>query len=358
MLHRIMTDITLSHEPLDLPLASSWRISRGSRTLAENVLVRISWVDPAGREWAGLGEASPYAYYGELRGTVTACLDEFASLLGDDPFAIDAILDRIEARVRHNTGAKAAVDMALHDLWGKILGRPVWQAWGLDASQGPVTSYSIGIDTPEAMANRARALEEAGWPLIKLKVGTADDIRCVSAVREAAPSVRLIIDANGAWTPREAVAKLHQLAQFGIEFCEQPCAAADIAGLRFIRERSDVALIADESCATEKDIAGLVGAVDGVNIKLMKCGGLRRARRLIEVARANHLLVMCGCLIESSLAISAAAQLLPLLDYADLDGNLLLASDPFTGVTADQGKLVLGNGHGLGVTPAARQAHP
>ncbi|MSQ43212.1 MAG: dipeptide epimerase [Chloroflexi bacterium] len=352
-----MTDITLTHEPLDLALAGVWRISRGSRTRAENILVRLSWVDPTGRVWAGLGEAAPYAYYGELRGTVTACLDEFALLLGDDPFAIDAILDRIEGRIRHNTGAKAAVDMALHDLWGKILGRPIWQAWGLDGSQGPVTSYSIGIDTPEAMGNRARALAEAGWPLIKLKVGTADDIRCVSAVREAAPSVRLIIDANGAWTPREAISRLHQLAQFGIEFCEQPCASADIAGLRFIRERSDVALIADESCATEEDIAGLVGAVDGINIKLMKCGGLRRARRLIEVARSNHLRVMCGCLIESSLAISAAAQLLPLLDYADLDGNLLLASDPFTGVTATRGKLVLGNGSGLGVTRPLSQTN-
>jgi L-alanine-DL-glutamate epimerase-like enolase superfamily enzyme len=141
------------------------------------------------------------------------------------------------------------------------------------------------------------------------------------------------------------------LAQFGIEFCEQPCSSTDVAGLRFIRERSAIALVADESCATEEDIAALVGAVDGINIKLMKCGGLRRARRLIEVARANHLRVMCGCLIESSLAISAAAQLLPLLDYADLDGNLLLASDPFSGVTASHGRIVLGNGHGLGVTP-------
>lgn len=351
MLPCIMTDITLTHEPLDLPLSGVWRISRGSRTRAENVLVRLSWIDADGHAWEGQGEAAPYGYYGELRGTVTACLDEFATLLGNDPFAIEAILGRIEARVRHNTGAKAAVDMALHDLWGKILGRPVWQAWGLDASQGPVTSYSIGIDTPEAMGNRASALAEAGWPLIKLKVGTRDDIRCVSAVREAAPSVRLIIDANGAWTPREAISRLSELAQFGIEFCEQPCSSTDVAGLRFIRERSDIALVADESCATEEDIAALVGAVDGINIKLMKCGGLRRARRLIEVARANHLRVMCGCLIESSLAISAAAQLLPLLDYADLDGNLLLASDPFSGVTASHGRMVLGNGHGLGVIP-------
>ncbi len=350
MLPGIMTDITLTHEPLDLPLSTVWRISRGSRTRAENVLVRLSWVDPAGRVWEGHGEAAPYGYYGELRGTVTACLDEFATLLGDDPFDIGAILGRIESRVRHNTSAKAAVDMALHDLWGKILGRPVWQAWGLDASQGPVTSYSIGIDTPEAMGKRARALAEAGWPLIKLKVGTHDDIRCVSAVREAAPSVRLIIDANGAWNPREAITRLRELSPFDIEFCEQPCSSADVAGLRFIRERSDIALVADESCATEEDIAPLVGAVDGINIKLMKCGGLRRARRLIEVARANHLKVMCGCLIESSLAISAAAQLLPLLDYADLDGNLLLSSDPFTGVTTSHGKIVLGSGHGLGVS--------
>ena len=355
MLAGTMSRILLSHEPLDLPLAAVWRISRGSRTRAENVLVRLHWTDDGGTTHEGLGEAAPYSFYGELRGTVEAALDAFSPLLGDDPFAIDAIMDRVEARVRHNPAAKAAIDLALHDLVGKVLGQPTWRLWGLDASRGPETSYSIGIDSPEAMAARARERAEAGWPILKLKVGSTDDIACVGAVRAAAPSVRLVVDANGAWTAPEAVARLRALEPFGIEFVEQPCAADDVAGLRFVRERTGLPVIADESCATEADIPALAGAVDGINVKIMKSGGLRRVRRMIEVARAHRLRVMCGCLIESSLSISAAAQLLPLLDYADLDGNLLLARDPFRGVMVDRGRLSIPVGPGLGVTTAV---HP
>ena len=353
MLRTNMSQITLTHEPLDLPLTSVWRISRGARTHAYNVLVRLQWTDDDGKTWEGLGEAAPYAYYGELRGTVEAALDAFAPLLGDDPFAIDAVMDRIEARVKHNTGAKAAIDMALHDLVGKILGQPTWRLWGLDASRGPETSYSIGIDTPEAMASKAREFADAGWPLLKLKVGTPDDVACVRAVREAAPGVRLVIDANAAWSATEAVARLRQLEPYGIEFVEQPCATGDVAGMRFVRKRTGMTVIADETCATEDDIPALVGAVDGINIKIMKCGGLRRARRMIEVARAHRLKVMCGCLIESSLSLSAASQLVPLLDYADLDGNLLLKHDPFRGMTVDRGRLGIPWGPGLGASAAA-----
>ena len=158
------------------------------------------------------------------------------------------------------------------------------------------------------------------------------------------------MDANTAWSPKQAVRLIRELARFDIEFVEQPVAAHDLAGLRYVREQSALPIIADESCATEEDVPLLAGCVDGVNVKLMKCGGLRRARRVIEVARAHHLQIMCGCLIESSLAITAASHLLPLLDYADLDGNLLLARDPFQGVACEQGKLTLPQGPGLGVT--------
>lgn len=358
MLPAVMSQITLAHEPLDLPLVSVWRISRGARTHAYNVLVRLNWTDAHGTTWEGLGEAAPYAYYGELRGTVEAALDAFAPLLGDDPFAINAIMDRLEARVRHNTGAKAAIDMALHDLVGKVLGQPTWRLWGLDPAGGPETSYSIGIDTPATMAAKAREFADAGWPLLKLKVGTPDDAACVRAVRDAAPHARLVIDANGAWSATEAVARLRQLAPFGIEFVEQPCASENVAGLRFVREQTGLTVIADESCASEEDIPALADAVDGINIKVMKCGGLRRARRMVEVARAHHLKVMCGCLIESSLSLSAAAQLLPLLDFADLDGNLLLKHDPFRGVTVDRGRLGIPTGPGLGVVAVNEQPRP
>ena len=346
--HPVPSPITLTHERLALPLAAPWTISRGTRRVAENVLVRLRWTAPDGRELEGLGEAAPYAFYGELRGTVEACLDAFAPLLGDDPFALDAVLDALDARVRHNPAAKAAVDLALHDLAGKALDRPLWQVWGLDPTRGPLTSYSIGLDEPEVMAQKAR--EAAEFPILKIKLGTPRDLEIVQAVRDAAPGVRLIVDANGAWTPKQAVRLIRDLERFGIELVEQPVAAHDLSGLRYVRERSALPIMADESCATEEDVALLAECIDGVNVKLMKCGGLRRARRVIEVARAHHLLVMCGCLIESSLAITAASHLLPLLDYADLDGNLLLAHDPFRGVTCDQGRLTLPNGPGLGVT--------
>jgi L-Ala-D/L-Glu epimerase len=342
-----MAPITLTHEPLDLPFKGAWTISRGTRRSAENVLVRLRWSAPGGSTLEGLGEAAPYAFYGELRGTVQACLDEFGQLLGDDPFAIDAIMQRIEARLRHNSSAKAAVDLALHDLQGKLLGKPLWQVWGLDPALSPVTSFSIGLDEPAEMARKAR--DAAAFPILKIKLGTARDIEIMEAIREAVPGHRLVVDANAAWSTKQALRRVRELEGYKIDFMEQPVAADDLEGLRLIRENSPFPVIADESCATEEDVPRLAGCVDGVNVKLMKCGGLRRARRLIAAARAHHMQVMCGCLIESSVAITAAAQLLPLLDYADLDGNLHLAHDPFDGVTCEAGRLTVPDRPGLGV---------
>jgi L-alanine-DL-glutamate epimerase-like enolase superfamily enzyme len=341
--------IALSHERLDLPFKNPWTISRGTRRSAENVLVRLAWTAPDGRALEGLGEAAPYAFYGELRGTVEACLDEFAHLLGDDPLAIDEILHRLDARVRHNPGAKAAVDLALHDLQGKLLGQPLWRLWGLDPTRAPVTSFSVGLDEPDVMARKAR--DAAEFPIIKIKLGTARDLEIMQAVHAAIPGHRLVVDANAAWTPKQAVRRVEALRDYPIDFVEQPVGADDLAGLQFVRERSPFPIIADESCATEADVPRLAGCVDGVNVKLMKCGGLRRARKLIEAARAHHLQIMAGCLIESSVAITAAAHLLPLLDYADLDGHLHLASDPFVGVECSAGVLSLPDAPGLGVAP-------
>jgi L-alanine-DL-glutamate epimerase-like enolase superfamily enzyme len=339
--------IRLAREPLDLRLSVPWTISRGTRRVAENVLVRLRWTAPDGRDLQGLGEAAPYAYYGELRATVEACLDAFAPLLGDDPFALDVVLDALDAKVKHNPAAKAAVDLALHDLAGKALGVPLWKLWGLDPSRGPLTSYSIGLDEPAAMAKKVR--DAATFPMLKIKLGTPRDLDIMHAVREAGPDRRLIVDANTAWTPKHAVRMIHDLVAFGVEMVEQPVAAGNLEGLRYVRERSALPIVADESCATEEDVVRLVGCVDGINVKLMKCGGLRRARRVIEVARAHHLLVMCGCLIESALSITAASHLVPLLDYTDLDGNLLVADDPFAGVRCEAGRLILPTGPGLGV---------
>ncbi|HXI16301.1 MAG TPA: dipeptide epimerase [Chloroflexota bacterium] len=341
-----MPALELTHERMDLPFKGAWTISRGTRRAAENVLVRLRWRALDGREVEGLGEAAPYAFYGEIRGTVEACLDEFSGLLGDDPFAIDAIMQRVEARIRHNTAAKAAIDLARHELVGKLLGQPLWRLWGLDPILSPVTSFSIGLDEPEEMARKAR--DAAAFPILKIKLGTVRDLDIMEAIRDAVPGHRLVVDANAAWTPKQAVRRINDLRDFKIDFVEQPVAADDLDGLRYVRERSSFPIIADESCATEEDIPRLAGCVDGVNVKLMKCGGLRRARRLIAAARAHHLTVMGGCLIESSLAITAAAHLLPLLDYADLDGHLHLAQDPFDGVSCEGGKLTLPERPGIG----------
>ena len=342
-----MAPIELTRERLDLPFKSAWTISRGTRRSAENVLVRLRWRAPDGRELEGLGEAAPYAFYGELRGTVEACLDEFAGMLGHDPLAIDAVMQSIEARVRHNPGARAAIDLALHDLVGKLLDQPLWRLWGLDPTRAPVTSFSIGLDEPAEMARKAR--EMADFPILKIKLGTARDLEIMSAIREAVPGHRLVVDANAGWSASQAVRRLEALRDYNIDFVEQPVAADDYEGLRFVRERSPFPVIADESCATEQDVPRLAGCVDGVNVKLMKCGGLRRARMVIAAARAQHMLVMCGCLIESSVGITAAAQLLPLLDYADLDGHLHLARDPFEGVMCEGGMMKLPERPGLGV---------
>jgi L-alanine-DL-glutamate epimerase-like enolase superfamily enzyme len=245
-----------------------------------------------------------------------------------------------------NAAAKAALDMALYDLVGKLTGQPVYRLLGLNPERTPVSSFTIGIDTPERMADKAK--EAKDFPILKVKVGTDQDLEIIRAIRDVT-SATLYVDANTAWTPREAIRKITELAEYGIEFVEQPVAPEDLDGLRLIRENVPVPIIADESCVTFSDVARVAGCVDGINIKLMKCGGLTEAIRMIHAARALNLRVMIGCMIESSLAITAAAHLTPLVDYADLDGPLLIADDPFQGVRYDHGKLVLPDRPGLGV---------
>jgi L-alanine-DL-glutamate epimerase-like enolase superfamily enzyme len=236
----------------------------------------------------------------------------------------------------------------LYDLAGQRLGVPVYRLLGLNPARTPLTSFTIGIDTPEEMARGAR---EAGrqYPILKIKVGTPRDLENVRAIRDATDAT-LRVDANAGWTPKAAVQHIAALADYGVELVEQPVAAGDLEGLRFVRERSPLPIFADESCVTVDDVPRLAGVVDGINIKLAKCGGLRNALRMIATARAHHLRVMLGCMVSSSLAITAAAHLSPLVDYADLDGGLLLAADPFAGVRVEAGKLILPDAPGLGVS--------
>ena len=294
----------------------------------------------------GIGETAPARFYGETVQTVRVALETIAPALPKDLDAIHDVMEVIEETLGGNYAAKSAIDMALHDRLGKKLGVPLYQLWGLNPHKTPCTSFTIGLDEPEVMAEKTRHAE--AYPILKVKLGTSQDIEIIQKLREVTDKP-IYIDANTAWTPKEAVRKIRDLARYGVELVEQPIKPNDLAGLKFVREHSELPIIADESVKRASDIPTLAECVDGINIKLVKCGGLLEAHRMISVARAHGLSVMVGCMIESSLGITAAAHLTPLVDYADLDGHLLIANDPYTGVSLDKGKLILPNRPGIGI---------
>lgn len=326
---------------IDLQLITPFRISYGVQNTSPILIVQIHH-----NGYTGYGEASPFIYYGENRETVQACINLFANDLGDDPFALEDIMHHLDSAIGLNPSAKAAVDMALYDIIGKMLGTPIYKLLGLNAKNTPYTSFTIGLDSPTQMAKKALLAKD--YPILKVKVGTKHDIDILKAIREVS-SATIRVDANAAWTAKEAIRTINALAPYTIEFVEQPVPSHDLQGMKLIRDNVPVPIIADESCVTVEDIPRVAECVDGINIKLMKCGGIRHALKMIHVARAHHLSVMIGCMIESSLAITAAAHLTPLVDYADLDGNLLIENDPYLGVQVGRGKLLLADEPGLGV---------
>ena len=332
-----------SFEILDLETAYPFGIARGTHQAYRRVWVRLT--DDDGLE--GWGEADPSYYYGETAETVVAALAAYGPALPSDPFDLEAAEARLAATLTHNPSARSALSAALHDLVGKRLGVPLWKLWGLDPAAAPLSSFTIGLDTLDVVRRKVR--EAAAYPILKIKVGTPDDPAVLQAVREETDK-RLRVDANAGWTLKEAMARLPLLEEMGVELIEQPLAPDDIEGLHVLRGAARLPIIADESCRTAADIPRLAGAVDGINIKLAKCGSLREALRMIAVARAHHLRVMVGCMIESSLGITAAAHLTPLLDYVDLDGAALLKHDPFCGASIDGGRVTLPTLPGLGVT--------
>ncbi|HWK88453.1 MAG TPA: dipeptide epimerase, partial [Longimicrobium sp.] len=300
----------------------------------------------------GWGEAPATPFYGETAETVAAILPRLSAALeraaDGDVFALERIEAALEHAIARNPAARSAVSAALHDLVGKKLGMPVWKLWGLDPAAASRSSFTIGIDDVQVMREKVREAE--GYPILKIKVGTARDAEILSMIRQEAPTKTIRVDANTGWTAKQAIAALPMLAEYGVEFVEQPLPAADLEGLRLVREHSPLPIIADESCEVASDVARLVGVVDGVNIKLAKCGSLREAVRIVHAARAHGMSVMLGCMVESTLGIAAAIQLAPLVDYVDLDGAALLATDPFRGpgMNAD-GTLRFNTDPGLGV---------
>ena len=322
----------------DLQLRHPFKIARRATDVSRQVIsVEID---------GGIGETAPARLYGETVQTVSVALEAIAPALPKDLDAIQDVMEVVEGTIGGNYAAKSAIDMALHDRLGKKLGVPLYQLWGLNPHKTPCTAFTIGLDAPEVMAEKTRHVE--AYPILKVKLGTPQDIEILQKLREVTDKP-IYVDANTAWTPKEAVRKIRELARYGVELVEQPTKPDDLVGLKFVREHSELPIIADESVKRASDIPALAECVDGINIKLVKCGGLLEAYRMISVARAHGLSVMLGCMIESSLGITAAAHLTPLVDYADLDGHLLIANDPYTGVSLDKGKLILPNRPGIGV---------
>ena len=327
-----------SFERVTLELERPFGIARGTTTTTENVVVRVD----DGTE-TGVGAAAPSTHYGETADTVCAVLPELLDAVEavGDPHALGAIERRLRERVARNPAARAAVSIAVHDLAAKRLEVPLYRLWGLSPERAPKSSYTIGLDDTAVMREKAATAVKAGYDVLKTKLGTDRDREIVAAVREAAPDARIRVDANEAWTPREAVGNSEWLATFDVEFLEQPVPAENQDGLGFVYDHAAVPIAADESVIDASDVVRVADRCDVVNLKLMKCGGLRAAKRAIHTARAHGLEVMLGCMIETNAAIAAGCQLAPLLDYADLDGSLLLDSDPFDGVPLPEGQIDL-----------------
>jgi L-alanine-DL-glutamate epimerase-like enolase superfamily enzyme len=334
--------LRLDRKKVELHLRHAWTIARGSSVSKTNVLTRLVC---DGIE--GLGEAAPSARYGEDADSVLRAIGILAPLLGGDPSRREEILDRIEAVGPRGHAARAAIDIALHDWIGRKEGIPLWRAFGADPARAPLTSMSIGIDEVEIMQDKIR--EAAAFRVLKVKVGLSDARLILEGVRRVTDKP-LYVDANEAWTdPKRAVETIRWMEGMGVALVEQPLPASDLDGAKYVRDRVDMPMIADEAVLTVDDIDPLAQAYDGINVKVQKAGGLRMARRMIDRARSLGMKVMIGCMIETSIGITAAAHLSPLADYADLDGNLLIGDDPFRGARVSDGRLILPDGPGLGI---------
>lgn len=328
----------------DLPLEYPFGISRGTATVSRTLVVELGWGDVA-----GYGEAGENSYYGITIAGMKARLEDLATWLShQEPEEPEKLWPALVDRLGQDTFSVCAVDCALHDLWGKLNGEPVWKRWNLSLDNLPPSDYTIGIDRPEIMLAKLQA--RPGWPVYKIKLGTDYDLEVVQLLRSQT-DVPFRVDANAAWTREEAARKIEVLATLGVELVEQPLPPDDWEGAAWLFARSALPLIADESCRTVADLPRCQGCFHGINVKLVKCGGLTPARQLIAEARKLGFRVMVGCMTESTIGISAAAQLLPLVDYADLDGAVLLARDLADGVRVDTGRVIFPSRPGCGIVP-------
>jgi L-alanine-DL-glutamate epimerase-like enolase superfamily enzyme len=327
----------LTWEPITLELKTTFRVAHGASDVRNNVLVYLD---------DGVGEAAAVPYYGE---TQQGIIDYLKSVpeLGDDLFDMDAVL---ATRPAGSRAARSAIDEALHDLWGKKLGQPLYRLFGLNPKKIPLTSFTIGMDEPEVMAQQAKV---SGHPILKIKLGGERDEARVKAIRGATIS-KLRVDANAGWSREQALQIIPRLVEYDLEFIEQPLAVDDVEGYFWLKEKLrakniHMPIFADETAKNSHDVVKLSGAVDGVVVKTMKSEGIREMTRMIHTARAHDMQIMLSCMVESSVGVTAAAHLAPLCDFADLDGPLLIKNDPYRGVRYDGAKMFLPDGAGLGV---------
>ncbi len=296
----------------------------------------------------GVGAGAPIVRYHESAASGSQALEALRAFVGtSDPWRVETFLGDAFRQLESQYAARAALDIALHDWVGKKLGIPVYRLLGLDPAETPLTTFSIGIDTPEITRQKVR--EAAAFPVLKVKVGLDSDEATIDAVRSVTGKP-LRVDANEGWKDKEtAIRRLEWLSHRGVELVEQPMPAAMLEEAAWLKARSPIPIFADEACLRLRDIPGLAGTCHGVNVKIDKAGGLREALRMIHAARACGLEILLGCMVSSSVSTTAAAHLSPLVDYADLDGHLLVANDPWEGVSVRDGRLVLNDRPGLGL---------
>ncbi len=329
--------------PYELQLAHTFTVATYSRKTTPDVQVEIRY-----EGLTGYGEASMPPYLGQSVESVTAFLKKVDLSSFNDPTKLEDILAYVDSISEGDTAAKAAIDIALHDLVGKILGAPWYRIWGLDPLKAPDTTFTIGIDTPEVVTQKTRECADR-FNILKVKVGLDNDKEMIQTIRKVT-QLPIAVDANQGWTDRsKALDEIFWLKEQGIVMVEQPMPKERMDDNAWITEHSPLPIFADESIQRLRDIPSVKGAYTGINIKLMKCTGMREAWKMLNYARAEGMKVMIGCMTETSCAVSAAAQLSPAVDFADLDGNLLITNDRFSGVTVEKGKLTLHDRPGIGL---------
>ncbi|MBS7289131.1 MAG: twin-arginine translocation signal domain-containing protein [Bacteroidales bacterium] len=341
--HGATARMHLKFEPYELQLQHTFTVASYSRTTTPDVQVEIEYDG-----FVGYGEASMPPYLGHTVESVCAFLAKVDLERFSDPFQIEEILAYVDSLSEGDAPAKAAIDIALHDLVGKLLGQPWFRIWGLDASKAPSTTFTIGIDTPEIV--RQKTLECADkFNILKVKVGLDSDEQMIRTIREVT-SLPLAVDANQGWKDKyKALDEIHWLKEQGIVMVEQPMPVNMLDDIAWVTERSPLPIFADESIQRLRDIPSIKGAFTGINIKLMKCTGMHEAWKMLNYARAEGLKVMLGCMTETSCACTAAAHLSPGVDFADIDGNLLISNDRFEGMVVEKGRMVLPDRPGLGL---------